>query len=123
MDIGGPIESDDDDGDENDDDSDTLLNGELLLDSNPSPLQDVTTEPTEDHENDKFPEDLSRRYSDPPPLSSSYGTVGGDVESVVAINDITFSSNGHSHQDYQKFLRRFISTQVRSMTPDSNLCL
>jgi hypothetical protein len=115
-----------------DDDSDTILNGEYILESSsgsglfgqtsPSSTTDLTTEPTEPTATDEsagdapplpfiFPED--RRYSDPPPfISSSSGTVGGDVESTVSIKTLPFTPNANSRQDYQKFLRRFISTQV-----------
>jgi hypothetical protein len=118
----------DEEGEEgDDDDSDTMLNGEYLLESSSgSGLLRVspssTTEPTEPTATDEsagdvppipfiFPED--RRYSDPPRfVSSSSGVVGGDVESTVSIKTLPFTPNANSRQDYQKFLRRFISTQV-----------
>ena len=37
----------------------------------------------------------------------------GDVESVISVKSSVFSSNANSTSEYQKFLRRFVSTQVR----------
>jgi hypothetical protein len=125
-------------------DSDTILNGELILASSGSgsgllsPLNDedgemlaMTTEPTEDlaTNDDKpaftFPEDFPPVPSQVP-ASSSGGTVGGDVESVVSVNSLHFTPNASSNQDYHKFIRRFISTQVpppSSPPPSSHLLL
>jgi hypothetical protein len=102
------------DGDEAEEESDSeILNGELILasvtsssESSPLLTTDLTTEPTDDDQGLGFSSAAGGG------VTSSGGTVGGDVESVVSVNNVLFTANANSSQDYHKFLRRFISTQV-----------